>query len=412
MSAGPRPITRTTEPAGGTLAELVSTGIYRVRTGDLGVAPVLLGLAIIWAVFAVLNPVFLSPTNLVNLTMQAAPTGVIAIGIVLLLLIGEIDLSVGSVSGLAGAILAVGGVQLGLPLPLVLVAAAASGPAIGLVYGLLYTRFGVPGFVLTLAGLLAALGLQLRVLGTAGSITIPFDSWIVDFGQQLFVPAPLMYGIDLAVVALVAWRLISEARRRAEAGLSSRGSLSIGLRIAGLAVLLTVCTWYLGLGAGRGVGAMVLFFLVLVAGTHILLTRTRFGRAVYAVGGSVEGARRAGIRVARIQISLFVLCSTFAAIGGILAAARLAGANQSSGGGDTFLNAIAAAVIGGTSLFGGRGSAFSALLGVLVLTSISLGLTLLSLDSSVRYLVTGAVLVLAVIVDSVSRRSRAAAGRA
>lgn len=412
MKQGPRRLAENTEAPVGPVADLVATGVYRVRTGDLANAPVLIGLALIWTVFAVLNPVFLSPTNLVNLTMQSAPTGVIAIGIVLLLLIGEIDLSVGSVSGLAGAILAVGATQLGLPLPVVLLAAIACGPVIGLVYGFLYTRLGVPGFVLTLAGLLAALGLQLRVLGTAGSVTIPFDSWIVQFGQQLFVPAPIMYAIDAIVVAVVAWRLVATARRRAAAGLAARSTLAIGLRVAALAVLLFFCTWYLGLGVGRGVGAMVLVFVALVAGTHLLLTRTRFGRAVYAVGGSVEGARRAGIRVNRIQISLFVLCSTFAALGGILAAARLAGANQSSGGGDVFLNAIAAAVIGGTSLFGGRGSAFSALLGVLVLTSISLGLTLLSLDSSVRYIVTGAVLVLAVTVDSLSRRSRAAAGRA
>ncbi|BDI23624.1 sugar ABC transporter permease [Herbiconiux sp. L3-i23] len=412
MSIGPHRLVDAAEPPRRTVREFVDSGVQRVRAGDLGFAPVLLGLAIIWAVFAILNPVFLSPTNLVNLTMQAAPTGVIAIGIVLLLLIGEIDLSVGSVSGLAGAILAVGSVQLALPLPLVILAALACGPIVGLVYGFIYTRFGVPGFVLTLAGLLAALGVQLRVLGTAGSVTIPFDSVIVQFGQQMFVPAPVMYALDAVVIAAVAWRLISESRRRAQAGLSTRSPLSIGLRVGALAAILLLCTWYLGSGAGRGVGAMVLLFVALVAGTHVLLTRTRFGRAVYAVGGSVEGARRAGIRVARVQITLFVMCSTFAALGGILAAARLAGANQSSGGGDVFLNAIAAAVIGGTSLFGGRGSAFAALLGVLVLTSISVGLTLLSLDSSVRYMVTGAVLVLAVVIDSISRRSRAAAGKA
>jgi len=412
VNLGPHRLIEHSELPPRRMREFVDSGMQRVRAGDVGSAPVILGLVVIWAVFAALNPVFLSPTNLVNLTMQAAPTGVIAIGIVLLLLIGEIDLSVGSVSGLAGAILAVGSVQLQFPLPVVLLAALLCGPVVGLVYGIVYTRFGVPGFVLTLAGLLAVLGLQLRVLGTAGSVTIPFDSVIVQFGQQWFIPAAIMYALDALVVAAVAWHLVSEARRRANAGLAARTPLSMGLRIAALAALLTFSTWYLGSGDGRGVGAMVLLFVALVGGTHLLLTRTRFGRAVFAVGGSVEGARRAGIRVARVQISLFMLCSTFAALGGILAAARLAGANQSSGGGDAFLNAIAAAVIGGTSLFGGRGSAFAALLGVLVLTSISVGLTLLSLDSSVRYIVTGGVLVLAVIFDSISRRSRAAAGRA
>jgi len=157
---------------------------------------------------------------------------------------------------------------------------------------------------------------------------------------------------------------------------------------------------------------MFLFFLALVVVMNFVLTRTRWGRSVYAVGGSVEAARRAGIRVDRVYLSVFVLCSTLAAAGGILAAARLASANQSSGTGDVNLNAIAAAVIGGTSLFGGRGSAFSALVGIVVIQSISSGLTLLNLDSSVQFMVTGVVLVLAVIVDSLSRRTRAATGRA
>ena len=157
---------------------------------------------------------------------------------------------------------------------------------------------------------------------------------------------------------------------------------------------------------------MFLLFLALVVLMDLLLRKTRWGRSVYAIGGNVEAARRAGIAVNRVYVSVFVLCSTFAALGGVLAAARGAVAGQSSGGGDTNLNAIAAAVIGGTSLFGGRGSAYSALLGVLVITSISSGLTLMNLDSSVRYMITGAVLLLAVIIDSLSRRSRRSHGRA
>jgi len=175
-------------------------------------------------------------------------------------------------------------------------------------------------------------------------------------------------------------------------------------------VFLVVAAWYLNLH--RGVGVMFVFFLVLVVVANFALTRTRWGRSVYAVGGSVEAARRAGIRVERIYLSVFALCSTLAAVGGILAAARLASANQSSGTGDVNLNAIAAAVIGGTSLFGGRGSAYSALIGIVVIQSISSGLTLMTLDSSVQFMVTGVVLVLAVIVDSISRRTRAASGRA
>ena len=384
--------------------------IDRVRTGDLGSLPVVAGLLIIWAIFQVLNPNFLSSQNLVNLTVQSAAVGTIAIGIVLVLLIGEIDLSVGSVSGLASAILAVLFVQTGWHIAIVLVVALAAGAAVGLLYGLLYTRFGVPSFVITLAGLLGFLGLQLWVLGRAGSINIPDQTWIVEFLTQFFLPAWVSYLFIGISVAAYAWQLLAQARRRTEAGLTSMATNVIAVRVGGLALVLGVAAWYLNLS--RGVSVSFLIFLVLVTVMNFVLTRTRWGRAVYAVGGSVEAARRAGIRVNRIYISVFMLCSTFAAMGGILAAARLQAANQSSGGGDTNLNAIAAAVIGGTSLFGGRGSAFSALLGVLVVMSISNGLAILNLDSSIRFMITGAVLVLAVIIDSLSRRSRAAAGRA
>jgi len=219
--------------------------------------------------------------------------------------------------------------------------------------------------------------------------------------------------IVAAVVLVFAWRLIAGARRRADAGLAFMSNRGIAWRVVVLALVLAVPTWYLYQNAARGIGAMFLAFLALVVIMHLALTRTRWGRAVYAVGGNADAASRAGIRVTRIYTSVFVLCSTFAAIGGVFAAARLAGATQSSGGSvETNLYAIAAAVIGGTSLFGGRGSAFSALLGIVVIMSISNGLTLLNLDSSVRYMITGTVLVLAVIVDSLSRRSRKAAGRA
>lgn len=381
----------------------------RIRGGDLGALPVVVGLVIIWAVFQMLNPVFLSSTNLVNLSMQCAAVGTISLGIVLVLLLGEIDLSVGSVSGLSSAVLAVGFVQWGWPLLGAVLAALAVGAVIGLFYGLLYTRFGVPSFVITLAGLLGFLGLQLAVLGKTGSINIPFDSWIVKFAQQMFLPEWLSYVLVLLAVLAFGWQTWAHARRRAAANLSHLSMTSLLVRCAGLLVVLAVPTWYLN--RTRGVGLMFLLFLVLVVVMNFLLTRTRWGRAVFAVGGSVEAARRAGIRVRRVYLSVFILCSTFAALGGLLAASRLAAANQSSGGGDTNLNAIAAAVIGGTSLFGGRGSAYAALLGIVVIQSISSGLTLLSLDASVRYMITGAVLLLAVIIDSLSRRSRQAAGR-
>jgi simple sugar transport system permease protein/D-xylose transport system permease protein len=382
----------------------------RLRGGDLGAAPVVVGLAAIWIVFQLLNPVFLSSENLVNLTMQCAATGTIALGVVLVLLLGEIDLSVGSVSGLAAAVLAVSFVQLQWNVALAILAAVAIGVAVGLLYGFLRTRFGLPSFVITLAGLLGFLGLQLWVLGDTGTIAIPFDSWIVQFAQQIFLPWWASYLVVLLAAGAYAWTATRRARRRAAADLDSEGYVHVAVRSAGLFALLLLAAWYLNLH--RGVGVMFLLFVGLVIVMHLALTRTRWGRAVYAVGGSVEAARRAGIRVDRIYLSVFALCSGLAALGGILAAARLASAGQSSGAGDTNLVAIAAAVIGGASLFGGRGSAFSALLGIIVIQSISSGLTLLNLDSSVQFMITGVVLVLAVIVDSMSRRARAATGRA
>jgi simple sugar transport system permease protein/D-xylose transport system permease protein len=395
--------------AGGVRAAIGAVAA-RIRGGDLGSLPVIVGLVVIWAVFQILNPVFLSSTNLVNLTMQSAAIGTIALGIVLVLLVGEIDLSVGSVSGLAAAVLAVGFVQLQWNIGVALAAAIGAGVLVGLLYGFLYNRFGVPSFVITLAGLLGFLGLQLWVLGPTGSINIPFDSWIVEFAQQMYLPAWASYVAAVVAVGGYAWARLRTARRRAAANLISQSYGEIALRSGALLAFLLLSAWYLNLS--RGVGVMFLFFLLLVVVMNFALTRTRWGRAVYAVGGSVEAARRAGIRVDRVYLSVFAFCSSLAAVGGVLAAARLAAANQSSGGGDTNLNAIAAAVIGGASLFGGRGTAFAALLGIFVIQSISSGLTLLNLDSSVQFMITGAVLVLAVIVDSVSRRKRAASGRA
>lgn len=388
----------------------ITETVSRVSAGDLGSIPVIIGLIVIWATFQILNPTFLSSTNLVNLTMQCAAVGTMAIGIVLVLLIGEIDLSVGSVSGLASAILAVAFVQNGLPLVVAILLAVAAGAVAGLIFGLLRTAFGVPSFVITLAGLLGFLGVQLYVLGARGSINIPFESSIVQFAQQWFLPAWASYVVVGLAVVVYAGQNLRLASRRTSAGLTALSRPAILVRSGIMLALLGFAAWYLNLS--RGVGAMFLLFLLLVVIADYFLTRSAWGRAVHAIGGNVEAARRAGIRVNRIYISVFVICSTLAAVGGVLAAARLGAANQSSGGTDTSLNAIAAAVIGGTSLFGGRGSAYSAVLGILVIMSITSGLALLNLDSSIRYMITGVVLVLAVVVDALSRRSRAAAGRA
>jgi len=382
----------------------------RLRSGDLGSLPVVIGLIVIWAVFQSQNDAFLSSRNLVNLALQSAATGTIALGIVLVLLLGEIDLSVGSVSGLSAAILAVGMVSNNWPALVAIAAAILTGAVIGLSYGALFTRFGVPSFVITLAGLLAFLGLQLKVLGVEGSINIPFESGVVAFAQRTFLPDGVAYAVAIIVVAAYLLLRLRSNRRREAAGLSTSPVVNIVVRSAFLLLVLVVPIAVLN--QDRGVPVMFLLFVALVVIMDFAIRKTRWGRSVMAVGGNVEAARRAGINVKRIYITVFVLCSSLAAIGGLLASARLAAANQSSGGTDTNLNAIAAAVIGGTSLFGGRGSAYSALLGIIVIQSISNGLSLINLGSPERYMITGAVLLLAVIVDSLSRRSRAAHGRA
>ena len=384
--------------------------LSRLRSGDLGSLPVVIGLIVIWAVFQSQNDAFLSSRNLVNLALQSAATGTIALGIVLVLLLGEIDLSVGSVSGLSAAILAVGMVSNNWPALVAIAAAILAGAVIGLSYGALFTRFGVPSFVITLAGLLAFLGLQLKVLGVEGSINIPFESGVVAFAQRTFLPDGVAYAVAILVVAAYLLLRLRSNRRREAAGLSTSPVVNIVVRSAFLLLVLVVPIAVLN--QDRGVPVMFLLFVGLVVIMDFAIRKTRWGRSVMAVGGNVEAARRAGINVKRIYITVFVLCSSLAAIGGLLASARLAAANQSSGGTDTNLNAIAAAVIGGTSLFGGRGSAYSALLGIIVIQSISNGLSLINLGSPERYMITGAVLLLAVIVDSLSRRSRAAHGRA
>ena len=373
----------------------------RVRSGDLGSLPVIVGLVIIWTVFQTLNPVFLSSNNLVNLLFDCSTIGVISLGIVCILMLGEIDLSVGSVSGLASAIVGVLWVNNGWPVALAIVAALCAGALIGLLYAFLYNRFSMPSFVSTLAGLLAALGLQLYLLGNTGSINLPYGSWLVSFGQLLVMPRPLSYALALIAGLAIFFTGFRSAQRRREAGLSAPS-------VAGIA--LKAVAFYLN--QSRGVPWMFGLFVALVVAMNYALTRTRWGRAMQAVGGNREAARRAGINVTFIYISAFVTCSVLAAAGGILAASRLASSSQQAGTGDVNLNAIAAAVIGGTSLFGGRGSAWSALLGIIVIQSIASGLTLLDLSSSLRYMITGAVLAIAVIVDSLARRSRQSHGRA
>jgi len=382
----------------------------RVRSGDLGMLPVFIGLLLITLVFSSLNPVFLAPNNLVNLLFDAAAIGLISLGVVCVLLLGEIDLSIGSMSGLSSALVGVLWVNSGLPMLLAILGAVLAGAAVGFVYGFLRNKFEMPSFVATLAGLLALLGLQLYLLGATGSINLPYTSPLVKFGQILIMPAWLSYLAAILPGALMVFSGLKTMKRRRDANLSSPG-LSVLLARAGvLTVALIGCVAYLE--QGRGVPYMFGVFTLFVVALDYALRRTQWGRSMFAVGGNAEAARRSGISVKRIRLSAFMLCSSLAALGGVFAASRLASASQQAGTGDVNLNAIAAAVIGGTSLFGGRGSAWSALLGIIVIQAISNGLTLLNLSSSLRYMITGGVLAIAVIVDSLARRSRASHGRA
>ncbi len=373
----------------------------RVRSGDLGKIPVAVGLVLIAVAFTSLNPVFVRPGNLSNLLYDCATTGIISLGIVCVLLLGEIDLSVGSMSGLASALLGVLWINNGWPAAGAILLALLVGAAVGAPHAALFNRVGMPSFVATLAGLLALLGLQLYLLGTTGSINLPFDLALVRFGQNLYMPNALSFALALLPGAAMLWTGLGAPPP------ASREPLGVlVIKAPTLTAGLVAVVWYLA--QGRGLPWMFGLFVFLVVVMEYAFTRTRWGRSMFAVGGNREAARRAGINVRRIYASAFVLCSTFAALGGILSAARLGSASQKAGTGDVNLNAIAAAVIGGTSLFGGRGSAYSALLGINVIQAISNGLTLLNLSSSLRYMILGGVLALA---DSLARRSRASHGR-
>ena len=380
----------------------------RLAQGELGTLPVIVGIAIIWLIFWIANDRFLTPTNLTNLVLQIAAIGTISVGVVLVLLLGEIDLSVGAVSGFTAAIMAVESVKHGWPGWLAILAALVAGAVVGLVQGFWVTRFRIPAFVVTLAGLLSWTGALLWVLGETGTVNLT-DKTITGLANTFFIPLDAWL---LAVVAIVVYAAakLRERQRRSAAGLPVAPLQLVVTRIVVLAVaaLATAAV----LSADRGLPLALIIFVSIVVLTEMLITRTRFGRHVLAVGGNAEAARRAGIQVNNVRLVVFILASTLAAAGGVLAAARLFAVNQSSGASDTLLLAIAGPVIGGTSLFGGRGSAYSALLGGLVIGSITNGMNLLGVSSAVRFLVTGAVLLLAATVDALSRRGRQAAGRA
>jgi D-xylose transport system permease protein len=381
--------------------------LRRFVAGDLAELRVVLALAVIWLVFYIQEPRFMSSVNLSNLVLQMTAVGLVSVGIVLVLLLGEIDLSVGAVSGLAAAIMAVLNVKHGWSPYLAIAAAVAAGTAIGLFQGSVFTRFAVPSFVVTLAGLLAWPGAQLKVLGETGTVNLN-DPKILGL-TNTFYSDTVGWIFALAAIGVYAATSLRARQKRVSDGLTAPQLGLIVLRIGLVTVAVLVAVWVLNDDRGVPLAALILVGFCLLF--FYLTTRTTFGRHIFAVGGNAEAARRAGIHVNRVRVIVFMIASSMAAIGGIMAASRLLAVNQSSGAGDFLLLAIAGPVIAGTSLFGGRGSVWHALLGALVITSISNGMDLLALDSSVKFMVTGAVLLAAVVIDAIARRQRQAAGR-
>jgi D-xylose transport system permease protein len=381
--------------------------LRRFVRGDLAEVRVILALAVIWIIFQVQEDRFLTAVNLTNLVLQITAVGLISVGVVMVLLLGEIDLSVGAVSGLCAGIVAVLNVKHGWNPYLAIAAGILAGAAIGFIQGALFTRFGIPSFVVTLAGLLAWQGALLKVLGETGTVNIT-DSKITGLTGTFYSDE---IGWIVAAVCIGAFVLVSLGgrRRRIASGLPPPPIAAMVVRI--VVVAAAIIAGVAIVNADRGLPLAALILVGFVVAFQYITTRTRFGRHIYAVGGNAEAARRAGISVTWIRIVVFMLASSMAAIGGIMAASRLLAVNQSSGGSDLLLLAIAGPVIAGTSLFGGRGSVWSALLGALVIGSISNGMDLLALESSVKFMVTGAVLLAAVIVDAIARQQRQATGR-
>jgi len=402
-----------------TLLEYAST---RIREGELGQIPALVGLVVIWSYFQIKQPTFLSARNLSNLVLQIGVTGTLAVGIVLVLLLSEIDLSVGSVSILCSAVLANLLVNHGWPWYWAVVAMLVVGALIGAFQGFWFAVIGVPSFVVTLAGLLGWQGVQQYVLGTTGTINV-FDTHIAAVATTTL---PNVWGWIVAAGAASVYALtsIQQQVRRRRAGLPAQAAVIVIARAVLLAAvaLLAVAilngnlnnVWVFGKSVyvNPGVPTAGVILLGLVVFFSWVSTRTRFGRYIYAVGGSPEAARRAGVNITAIRIAVFSLCAFLAAVAGLIQTSRLAAASLAIDPGQVTLEAIAAAVIGGTSLFGGRGSVWSALLGAMVIGSVSNGLDLDGQQPYVKLIVEGAILLLFVTIDALARRRLVATGRA
>ncbi|WP_405405946.1 MULTISPECIES: sugar ABC transporter permease [unclassified Streptomyces] len=385
----------------------------KVRGGELGSLPVFVGLIVIAIVFQLQNSNFLSAGSVANIAVYSSGLGIMAVGIVFVLLLGEIDLSVGSVAGVGAATWAVLNVNHGWPEWLAIVTAILAGTVLGALHGFFFAKIGVPAFVVTLAGFLGWSGLQDWMMGGEGSINTPSGSVVENLTNYFFEDKGVGYGLALVAVLAYAASLLVDSKRRKAANLPARPMAEIVLRTGVVAVLCFVVAYVLNEPAGaRGLPLALVLFLAVLVVADFVARRTTFGRQVFAVGGSPEAARRAGISVDRIRITVFALSGTLGAFGGLFIASLSGGATKSVGGGNTLMLVIAAAVIGGTSLFGGRGKVWSALLGMIVIQSIQQGLNMIGMANAVQYMITGAVLLAAVVIDSVSRRTQKTAGRA
>ncbi|HEX7189470.1 MAG TPA: ABC transporter permease [Actinomycetes bacterium] len=392
--------------------------VSRVRGGDVGPLPAILGLAVLLVVFSAMEPeTFTNSFNFANLLIQSAPVIVIAIGLVFVLLIGEIDLSAGYTAGVAAAMLGVATTRNDWPWWIGVIVCLGTGAFIGLVVGILVAKVGIPSFVVTLAAFLGLQGLLLQIIGVGGTIRIRSETVLAIMSKNM--PIWLGWAMYVAVVAVFAAVSYRQMANRRSRGLVTTTPSVWLAKVVMMAVLLGVCTYYLSIERSpneaitsiKGVPIVIPVVLVLLVAFTLLLNRTVFGRHVYAVGGNAEAARRAGINVARVRLLCFVLCSTIAAIAGVLLASRVNSVSPNTGGGETLLYAVGAAVIGGTSLFGGKGRPVDAIIGGLVVAVVANGMGLLNYTAAVVYMVTGGVLLLAAGVDALSRRRAAASGQ-
>ncbi len=386
---------------------VVGTFLRRVKEGQLGSFPVIFALIVIVIVFQTADSNFISPANLVNLSTQVAFLAILALGINLILLLGEIDLSLAQLGGLAASLLGVLVVRQGVPPALALVIMLLLGLVVGAIQGWFFAVVGIPAFVVTLAGLLAFTGLTLTTLGTQKNLSMS-DTFAFDFASFYF---PAIWAYVFGAIAIIGFGvgIIYSKLRRHREGLSAPSWTSVIVRI----VLLAAIVFGFLILVNQDFGLAMPFFLMIVIAIIIdlVLRKTRYGRSIYAVGGKVEAARRAGIRVTWVRISVFMAAGVLAALFGFIKTGVTTNAGSTLVSTQDLLNAIAAAVIGGTSLFGGRGSAWAAVLGALVVGAINNGLYLIGFNSDAQQIITALVLLTAVVIDALSRRGQRYVGR-